>query len=109
MNRKTGEFYVQLQGINKFFYTIPRRFNYEKKIGYKSKEIIYPAFHQWAGIGYMYREDFGLTATAGIHFKRLLFSVDYGYGLKNITRPERIVEDENKNRVFGLSIGYQIF
>lgn len=83
-------------------------FNYEKKIDFGSDGNTAADFGNWAGIGYMAREDFGLTATAGIHFKKLLFSVDYGYGLKNIVRGERVNIDENKNRVLSLSIGYQI-
>lgn len=83
-------------------------FNFEKKIEYKSVTIPYPAYHHWAGIGYMHKEDLGLTATAGIQFKKLLFSVDYEYGLKNLSRRGRIVEDENKNRVLSFSIGYQL-
>lgn len=83
-------------------------FSSEKKIDFGSHEDTYPDFHQWAGIGYMHKEDFGLTATTGIHYKRLLFSVDYGWGLKNITKGTRVVKDINKNRVLGLSIGYQI-
>ena len=83
-------------------------FSTEKRIEYNADGDATPDFHNWAGIGYMSSGDFGLTATAGIHFKKVLFSLDYGYGLKNITRGARAVEDKNKNRVFGISIGYRI-
>jgi len=52
------------------------------------------------------RSDFGLNALAGFKFKKgLLFSVNYEYGLTNVYKSQPATTD--KNRVLGLSVGYQ--
>jgi hypothetical protein len=52
------------------------------------------------------RSDFGLNALAGFKFKNgLLFSANYEYGLTNIYKSHPATTD--KNRVLGLSAGYQ--
>jgi Outer membrane protein beta-barrel domain len=88
---------------------IAGRYGGEKKIDFSKNQGASPDFHDYAGIGYMNREDYGITVTAGMHFKKLLFSLDYQYGLNNIDRGSRSARDENKNRVLGLSIGYRLF
>jgi Outer membrane protein beta-barrel domain len=81
----------------------------EKKIDFSKKQGVSPDFHDYAGIGYMNREDYGITFTTGIHFGKILFSVDYEYGLTDIDRGSRSARDENKNRVLGISVGYRIY
>ena len=82
-------------------------FSDERKIDFKSQNS-YPDFHNWAGIGYMNKEDFGITATAGLKVKKFLVCLDYEHGLKNIDIGTRVEKDDNKNRVFSLSVGWQI-
>ncbi|HET9745937.1 MAG TPA: porin family protein [Chitinophagaceae bacterium] len=82
-------------------------FSDERKIDFKSQNS-YPNFHNWAGIGYMNKEDFGITATAGLKIKKFLVFLDYEHGLKNIDIGTRVEKDDNTNRVFGLSIAWQI-
>ena len=84
-------------------------FSDERKIDFADDQSSYPDFHNWAGIGYMNRFDYGITVTAGLYFKKLLISLDYALGLKNIDRGTRVTKDENKNQVFSLSVGWQIF
>ena len=52
------------------------------------------------------RSDFGLDALAGFKFKNgLLINVNYEYGLTNIYKSQYSITD--KNRVMGISAGYQ--
>lgn len=83
-------------------------YNGEQEIDFGNVDNPPPNFHNYAGIGYMNREDYGFTLTAGLHFKKILFSLDYGHGLKNIDIGTRVNKDENKNRVLSLSVGWQI-
>lgn len=56
--------------------------------------------------GYLRRSDFGLNAIAGLKIKNgLLFSVNYGYGLTNVAKPE--TGNKDKNRVATFAVGYE--
>ena len=78
----------------------------KKKINFKDDG--YGDIHNYAGIGFMKRGDYGLCLTSGLIFHKFLVSLDYKYGLMNIDRGTRTNSDENKNRVLSLSVGWRI-
>jgi hypothetical protein len=61
-----------------------------------------------AGMGIMRRFDFGLNGTAGFELDKVLFSVNYGYGLTKINSVAKNDDDKNKHRVLSLSIGFKL-
>ena len=81
----------------------------EMKIDFGDEEEGYGSMHNYAGIGYMKKYDYGIATTVGFRIKRLLIAADFEWGLQNIDRGESTTKDENKNRVFCLSLGWQIF
>jgi len=61
-----------------------------------------------AGFGIMRRFDFGLNGTAGFQLKNVLLSANYSYGLTKINSVAKNDDDENKHRVFSLSVGFKL-
>jgi len=51
--------------------------------------------------------DFGLNIGAGIELNNLLFAAQYGLGLSNV-EPVNWSENESKNRVISISVGYML-
>jgi hypothetical protein len=51
------------------------------------------------------RFDYGMQAGVGVIMQKIVFRINYSYGLANIAQYE---ESTNKNRVIGISLGYII-
>lgn len=52
------------------------------------------------------RTDFGLNIGAGIEIKNILIRAQYGLGLTDISPNSSANDDNDRNRVIGISIGY---
>jgi hypothetical protein len=66
-------------------------------------------FEEDAGLGRMRRFDYGLNGLAGIEFKNVLFSVNYGHGLAKLqSGSDNSSDDLNKHRVWSFSLGFKL-
>lgn len=66
-------------------------------------------FEEDAGLGRMRRFDYGLNGLAGIEFKNMLFSVNYGHGLAKLqSGSDNSSDDMNKHRVWSFSLGFKL-
>lgn len=83
-------------------------FSSEDKIDFSNDD---PATgnEEGAGIGIMRRFDWGLNGTAGFQLKKVLLSVNYGWGLAKLQSGSNSSEnDKNKHRVLGFSVGFRL-
>jgi len=60
--------------------------------------------HKMGTDGTWKRFDYGLQAGAGVEINRIVFGLNYSYGLANISQNR---DYENKNRIIGLTLGYR--
>lgn len=66
-------------------------------------------YEEGAGLGVMKRFDYGLNATGGFQFDKLLLSVNYGLGLAKLqSGADSEDNDKNKHRVLSLSVGFKL-
>lgn len=83
------------------------------EVVYSNKDIDYsnnPSIAIVPG-GYpnMKRFDYGLNGIAGVEFKRIALTANYGYGLSNVVPGTNDRADDNgKHRVLSLSFGFRI-
>jgi hypothetical protein len=83
-------------------------FSVNNSINFDNESGSEAQFNKWAGMGYLKRLDYGLNATAGVMFDRLLLSINYGYGLTDINRTNFDYEDKYRHRVLSLTAGFRL-
>lgn len=66
-------------------------------------------YEEGAGYGIMKRFDYGLNATAGIQFTKIVIAANYGHGLAKLqSGSNSSADDENKHRVFSIALGLKL-
>jgi hypothetical protein len=84
-------------------------FETESDIEFNNDDPTTLNFEEDAGLGRMRRFDYGLNGLAGIEFKNMLFSVNYGHGLAKLqSGSDNSSDDMNKHRVWSFSIGVKL-
>jgi hypothetical protein len=84
-------------------------FNSEKNIEFSNDDPTTLNYEEGAGFGIMKRFDYGLNGTAGIDGRSLVLAVNYGLGLAKLqSGSNSSVDNNNKHRVLGLSLGIKL-
>ncbi|HMU46324.1 MAG TPA: porin family protein [Chitinophagaceae bacterium] len=66
-------------------------------------------YEEGAGYGIMKRFDYGINGIVGIEFAKTILSLQYGHGLAKLqSGSTSSSDDNNKHRVFGLSLGIKL-
>lgn len=84
-------------------------FETEEKIEFNNDDPTTLNYEEDAGLGRIRRFDYGLNGLAGIEFKNVLFSVNYGHGLAKLqSGSDNSSDDMNKHRVWSFSFGVKL-
>lgn len=84
-------------------------FNSEDNIRWSDDDPSTLDYEEGAGYGIMKRFDYGLNATAGIETAKMVISAQYGHGLAKLqSGSNSSANDNNKHRVFGISVGFKL-
>ncbi len=84
-------------------------FSSEESIRWSDDDPSTLSYEEGAGYGIMKRFDYGLNATAGIVTGGMVISAQYGHGLAKLqSGSNSSADDNNKHRVFGISLGFKL-
>lgn len=84
-------------------------FNRESSIEFSNDDPSTLNYEEGAGFGIMKRFDYGLNGTAGIEGKSIVLGINYGLGLAKLQSGSNSSEDNNnKNRVFSVTVGFRL-
>ncbi|NOT52603.1 MAG: PorT family protein [Chitinophagaceae bacterium] len=84
-------------------------FHSEENIEWSNDDPSTLSYEEGAGYGIMKRFDYGINATAGLQFTKIVLAVNYGHGLAKLqSGSESSADDENKHRVFSLTVGLKL-
>jgi hypothetical protein len=84
-------------------------FHSEKSIEWSNDDPSTLNYEEGAGYGIMKRFDYGLNGTAGIETKKVVLSVNYGYGLAKLqSGSNSSADDKNKHRVLSFTLGIKL-
>jgi len=84
-------------------------FDVENDIDFSNDDPTTLNYEEGAGFNIMRRFDYGLNGLAGLEFKNVLFSVNYGHGLAKIqSGADNSSDDMNKHRVWSFSLGLKL-
>ncbi len=81
--------------------------NYEKSINFNDDDPL-TAGQEDASVNKLRRFDYGANALAGFEAGKFLLGVNYGLGLAKIGSAESNDNDQNKHRVWSISLGIQL-
>jgi len=80
---------------------------YEKDIEFNNDDP-FTAGQEDASVNKLRRFDYGANALAGFETGKFLIGVNYGYGLAKIASTQANDDDQNKHRVWSISLGIQL-
>jgi hypothetical protein len=84
-------------------------FHSEESIEWSNDDPSTLSYEEGAGYGIMKRFDYGINATAGLQFTKIVLAVNYGHGLAKLqSGSESSADDENKHRVFSITVGLKL-
>jgi len=84
-------------------------FHSEENIEWSNDDPSTLSYEEGAGYGIMKRFDYGLNGTAGIQFTKVVLAINYGLGLAKLqSGSNSSADDENKHRVFSLTLGIKL-
>jgi hypothetical protein len=84
-------------------------FSGEEDIEWSNDDPTTLDYEEGAGYGVMKRFDYGLNATAGIEFSKVILGVNYGFGLAKLqSGSNSSADDKNKHRVLSLTLGIRL-
>jgi hypothetical protein len=80
---------------------------YEKDIEFNNDDP-FTTGQEDASVNKLRRFDYGANALAGFETGKFLIGVNYGYGLAKIASTQANDDDQNKHRVWSISLGIQL-
>lgn len=83
-------------------------FSRESSIEFSNDDPTTLDYEEGAGFGVMKRFDYGLNGTAGIEGKSLVLGINYGLGLAKLQSGSDNEDNNNKNRVFSVTVGFKL-
>ena len=84
-------------------------YEYEEDIEWSDDDPTTLDYEEGAGFGIMRRFDYGANITAGIEFTKLVLGLNYGHGLAKLqSGTDSEADDENKHRVFSITLGIKL-
>jgi hypothetical protein len=84
------------------------RFDNERNIEFSDDDPTTLNQEEGAGFAIMKRFDYGLNGTAGIEGQSIVLSVNYGLGLAKLQSGANNVDNSNKHRVLGFTLGFKL-
>ncbi len=80
----------------------------ERDIKFSNDDPTTLSDEEGAGFGILKRFDYGLNGTVGIEGKSIVLGVNYGLGLAKLQSGSNSdADNNNKHRVFGISVGFK--
>lgn len=83
-------------------------FETENDIKFSNDDPTTLDYEEGAGFNILKRFDYGLNATAGFEFDKVLLGVNYGHGLSKLQSGSNNSDDYNKHRVWSFSLGIKL-
>jgi hypothetical protein len=80
---------------------------YEKDIEFNNDDP-FTAGQEDASVNKLRRFDYGANALAGFETGKFMIGINYGYGLAKIASTQANDDDQNKHRVWSISLGFQL-
>lgn len=84
-------------------------FHSEESIEWSNDDPSTLSYEEGAGYGIMKRFDYGINVTGGLQFTKIVLALNYGHGLAKLqSGSESSADDENKHRVFSITVGLKL-
>ncbi len=84
-------------------------FHSEESIEWSDDDPSTLDYEEGAGYGILKRFDYGINATAGLQFSKIVIAANYGHGLAKLqSGSNSSADDENKHRVFSFTVGLKL-